>query len=68
HYAKIVIDSMSIPLIKKNSNKASSVRNDPNKFNLLLEELTNMLKNLSLRSEDNKQQKRHKNKQNHFEE
>ncbi|CAG8849139.1 11332_t:CDS:1, partial [Gigaspora margarita] len=29
HYAKIVIDGMSIPLIKENSNKASSVKNDP---------------------------------------
>ncbi|CAG8855765.1 9463_t:CDS:2, partial [Gigaspora margarita] len=49
HYAKIVIDCMSIPLIEENSNKASSVKNDPHKSDLSLEELTNMLKNLSLR-------------------
>ncbi|CAG8822148.1 6065_t:CDS:1, partial [Racocetra fulgida] len=92
HNAKIVIDSMSIPLIEENSNRTSSTKNNPfdssdsetetnssnfNSYNrsrkkkcmpshfmttsdlrpkpdLTLEELTNMLKKLSLRSKDNK--------------
>jgi hypothetical protein len=97
HNAKIVIDGMSIPLIKENSNRTSSTKNNLfdssdsetetnssnfNSYNrprkkkcmsshfmttsdlrpnpdLTLEELTNMLKKLSLGSKDNKYQKRH---------
>jgi hypothetical protein len=57
-HAKIVIDGMSIPLIEENSNKDSSGKNDPHKSDLSMDEITNMVKKLSLRSEDNKYQKK----------
>nr|CAG8637708.1 15071_t:CDS:1 [Entrophospora candida] len=57
--AKIVIDGMSIPLIDEDFNKASSSKNSSLESDLSIEEITNMIKILSLRSEDNKQQKRH---------
>ena len=45
-YAKIEIDVKSIPLIKEDSNKASSVKNDPHKSDLSKEEITNMVKKI----------------------
>ncbi|CAG8556128.1 275_t:CDS:1, partial [Paraglomus occultum] len=50
---------MSIPLIDEDFNKASSSINSSLKSDLSIEEITNMIKILSLRSEDNKQRKRH---------
>ncbi|CAG8660552.1 6871_t:CDS:2, partial [Dentiscutata erythropus] len=54
-YAKIVIDDMSIPLIEKNSNKASSSKNnlsysetEIDKPDLNLEKFINMFKKLSI--------------------
>ncbi|CAG8853644.1 29412_t:CDS:1, partial [Gigaspora margarita] len=52
--AKIVIDGMSIPLIDEDFNKASSMKNDPHKSDLLLEELTNMIKKSLSDIQDNK--------------
>ncbi|CAG8618014.1 10356_t:CDS:2, partial [Diversispora eburnea] len=57
--AKIVINGMSIPLIDEDFNKASSSKNSSLKSDLLIEEITNMIKILSLRSEDNKQRKKY---------
>ncbi|CAG8753573.1 18088_t:CDS:1, partial [Cetraspora pellucida] len=54
-YTKIVIDGMSIPLIKKNSNKASSSKNnlsdsetEIDKPNLNLKKFIDMFKKLSI--------------------
>ncbi|CAG8690789.1 11420_t:CDS:1, partial [Dentiscutata erythropus] len=54
-YAKIVIDSMSIPLIEENSNKASSSKNnlshsktEINKPDLNLEKFIDIFKKLSI--------------------
>ncbi|CAG8636299.1 3341_t:CDS:2, partial [Diversispora eburnea] len=60
HHAKIIIEGMSIPLIDEDFNKASTTKNISPGSDLLLEELTNMFENLSLRSKDNKQRKRHR--------
>ncbi|CAG8585281.1 12870_t:CDS:2, partial [Dentiscutata heterogama] len=71
HYAKIVIDGMSIPLIEEGSRpigdskiyKASSTKNNSlnsieSALDLALEEATDMFKKLPLRSKDDKQRKR----------
>src|SRR6185369_10582004 len=55
----VIIDGMSIPLTDEDFNKASSSKNSSLNSDLSIEEITNMIKNLSLRSEDNKQRKRH---------
>ena len=55
--AKIVIDGMSIPLIEKDSNKASSDKNDPHKSDLL-KEITNMIKKSLAGIQDIKYQKK----------
>ena len=58
-HAKIVIDGMSIPLIKKDSNEASSTKNDPHKSDLSKEEITNMVKKILSGVQDNKYEKTH---------
>ncbi|CAG8764437.1 28612_t:CDS:2, partial [Gigaspora margarita] len=55
---------MSIPLINRDFNKASSTKNNlsnsiESKPDLNLEELVNMFKKLSFRSKDNKHRKKH---------
>ena len=51
----VIIDGMSIPLTDEDFNKASSSKNSSLNSDLSIEEITNMIKILSLRSEDNKQ-------------
>ncbi|CAG8641910.1 8753_t:CDS:2, partial [Diversispora eburnea] len=48
------IEGMSIPLIDEDFNKASTTKNNSPVFDLLLEELTNMFKNLSFKISKNK--------------
>ncbi|CAG8509496.1 13482_t:CDS:2 [Gigaspora margarita] len=56
---KIVIDGISIPLIEKDFNKASSTKNDPYKSDLLEEEITNIIKKSLAGVQDIKYQKKH---------